>query len=220
MTLSHSKRCTSSVGMGRRRPDLSYSPRRVLTISMALTLPSAPPTMRCGAARIDKAHAFFFGGLNLLVDGGHVFALAAIEDGGLRAHAQHGARGIDGRVAAADDGDAGTDRDFFAAGDGLKERAAPDKHSSARCRADRARIPSRFRWRGRRRRSWLASSLSGRSKPTRVLKTNLTPTPSMRSSSRRRTDLGRRYSGMAKRNMPPASLRSSKMVTSWPSMAR
>ena len=70
---------------------------------------------------IDKAHAFFLRRLDLFVDGGHVFAFAAIEDGGLRPHAQHGARGIDGCIAAAHDGDAGTDRGFFAAGDGLKK---------------------------------------------------------------------------------------------------
>ena len=121
MTLSHSKRCTSSVGMGRRRPDLSYSPRRVFTISMAFTLPSRAAQDAVRRGEKDEAHAFFFGGLNLFVDGGHVFALAAIEDGGLAAHAQHGARGIDGRIAAADDGDAGTDRDFFAARHGLKK---------------------------------------------------------------------------------------------------
>ena len=44
-------RCTSSVSTGLRRPDVSYSPRRVLTTSSAFTLPLASPMMRCGADR-------------------------------------------------------------------------------------------------------------------------------------------------------------------------
>ena len=70
----------------------------------------------------DESHAFFLGRLNLFVDRRHIFALAAIEDGGLRAHAQDGARGIDGRIAAADDRHAGADRHLLAARHRLKER--------------------------------------------------------------------------------------------------
>ena len=81
---------------------------------------AAQDAMRRGEK--DEAHALLFSGLNLFVDGGHVFALAAIEDGGLAAHAQDGARGIDGRVAAADDGDAGTDRGLFRRGRRTQER--------------------------------------------------------------------------------------------------
>ena len=61
----------------------------------------------------DEAHALLLGRLDLLVDGGHVLALAAVEDGDLRAHAQHGARRIDGRIAAADDGDPRSRRQRF-----------------------------------------------------------------------------------------------------------
>ena len=82
---------------------------------------------------------------------------------------------------------------------------APGRRPSTPCRAGRPRIPSRFRWRGRRRRNCSSSSLSEMSKPTRVLKTNFTPRRSISSISRRSTDLGRRYSGRAKRSMPPAS---------------
>ena len=51
ITESHSIRCTSSVRTGLRRPEVSYSPSRVLTTSSALTLPLASPMMRCGADR-------------------------------------------------------------------------------------------------------------------------------------------------------------------------
>jgi hypothetical protein len=63
-------------------------------------------------------------------------------------------------------------------------------------------------------------SLSEISKPTRVFKMNFTPSRSMSSISRRNTGLGRRYSGKAKRSIPPASGRESKTVTSCPSSAR
>ncbi len=57
ITESHSKRWISSVGTGLRRPDASYSPSRVFTISIAFTFPLASPTIRCGAARNSELHA-------------------------------------------------------------------------------------------------------------------------------------------------------------------
>ena len=80
---------------------------------------AADDAMRRGEK--DKAHALFFGGLNLFVDGGHVFAFAAVEDGGSAAHAQDGARRVDGRVAAADDRDPGAQVDFVVPSHRLKE---------------------------------------------------------------------------------------------------
>ena len=59
-----------------------------------------------------------------------------------------------------------------------------------------------------------SSSFSEMSEPTRVLRTNFTPSRSISSISRRSTDLGRRYSGKAKRSMPPASGIGSNTVTS------
>ena len=51
ITVSQSTRTTSSVGTGRRRPEVSNSPSFVFTTSIAFTAPCLSPTIRWGVAR-------------------------------------------------------------------------------------------------------------------------------------------------------------------------
>ncbi len=57
-----------------------------------------------------------------LVDGRHILAFAAVQNGGLAAHAQDGSSGIDGGVAAADDRDPGAHGNLVLPGHRLQER--------------------------------------------------------------------------------------------------
>ena len=72
---------------------------------MALTLALLVAHDAVRRGQEDELCAFGFGGIGFLFDGGHVFALAAVDDGDVRTLAQRGAGRIDGRIAAADNHD-------------------------------------------------------------------------------------------------------------------
>ena len=72
---------------------------------MALTLPLASPTMRCGAARNTNFAPSSSAAAVSSSMAGMSLRFAAVENGHIAALAQRGARGIDGGIASADDRD-------------------------------------------------------------------------------------------------------------------
>ena len=93
-------------------------------MALHLAVLVADDAMRRG--EIDDLRALVLGGLDLLGDGRHVLALAAVDDRHVRAQPAGRAGGVDGGVAAADDDDALADRDLLAARHALEERQGRD----------------------------------------------------------------------------------------------
>ena len=112
---------TSSVEMGRRRPDAIELAEPGFGHLDALHLAVfADDAVRRGQEH--EAHALLLGRLDFLGDGRHVLAFAPVNDGGRSAHAHGRAGGIDGGVASADHRRVVAERHSFAGRRFFEER--------------------------------------------------------------------------------------------------
>ena len=102
--MSHSRRRISSVGTGRAPAGSVELAEARLDHFNALDVAFLVAHDAVRRGQEEELRALFLRRVGLLADGRHVLALAPVDDGHLGAHAERGARRIDGRIASADDG--------------------------------------------------------------------------------------------------------------------
>ena len=214
MTVSQSRSCSvPSSRTGGRQPRASGSPS-----AHELKVDAAGAAVRVeldavGHARAVEEDALGEPLVDLLVRGGHGgVVLDAVDDDLLGAQAQGGAAGVEGDVAAADDDDLLAHLDRLADG-GLVQQAgrvehvrrvgAGDRQRAAALQAD-GQVDGPV--------AVVQQAVDVTSMPQRLPQTRSTPRAEMRSTSCCSAALGRRYSGMPKRSMPPGSALLSKTV--------